>query len=69
MCQEFLELLEIWQVDSHLHAIARLYKYLCKSFNPIIVNEVRWDYGEKIIYRVFLVQYLPLFTSDMDCGR
>jgi len=43
ICQEYFskELLEIWQVDSHLRTVARLYKCLHKSLNPIIVNEVR----------------------------
>lgn len=42
MCQEYSkELLEICQVDSHLRIVARLYKCLHKSLNPIITNEVR----------------------------
>lgn len=45
MCQEYFskELLEIWQVDSHLRTVARLNKCLHKSLNPIIVNEVRQE--------------------------
>lgn len=59
MCQEYFskELSEIWQVDSHLRTVARLYKCLHKSLNPIIANEVRQDYGEKAVNLLLAIFY------------